>query len=154
MSGRCCCDWVAVLLSGVSFVSGLGLAVAASRSVVWSGSLLSLVGDHPVLACVMEAEVEESSEVDRGGSDVKGLPVAFDTAVADSAVAVGDEPGDGSFDHGSVLPVVVQRCAIGLGGEPDPANRMSGYPISARRTPVWLVMGKLAVHANSPAQRK
>ena len=30
----------------------------------------------------------------------------FETAVADPAVAVGDEPGDGAFDHGPVLAVV------------------------------------------------
>ena len=104
------------MLSGVSFVSGLGLAVAASRSVVWSGSLLSLVGDHPVLACVMEAEVEESSEVDCGGSDAEGLAVAFDASVADSAVAVGDEPGNGSFDHGPVLAVVVESLTFAPSG--------------------------------------
>jgi len=53
-----------------------------------------------------EAEVEEPSQVDGGGSDGEGLAVAFDSSVADSTVAVGDEPGDGSLDHRSVLPVV------------------------------------------------
>ena len=38
--------------------------------------------------------------------------VAFDAAVADAAVAAGDEPGDGSFDHGPPLPVVVGEVAV------------------------------------------
>ena len=46
------------------------------------------------------------------------MAVAFDAAVADSAVAVGDEPGDGSFDHGPVLPVVGEPFTVtpGLAG--------------------------------------
>ena len=35
--------------------------------------------------------------------------VAGDAAVADLAVAAGDEPGDGALDHGPVLPVVLLR---------------------------------------------
>ena len=55
----------------------------------------------------VETEVEESSKVDRSGAHGECLPVACDTAVADSAVPVGDEPGNRSFDHRSVLAVVV-----------------------------------------------
>ncbi len=56
---------------------------------------------------MVESEVEEASQVDGRGSDGEGLAVAFNASVADSAVAVGDEPRNGSFDHRSVLPVVV-----------------------------------------------
>ena len=59
-----------------------------------------------LLAVVVEAEVDESAEVERGDAGGEPLLVAFDAAVADAAVAVGDEPGDGSFDHGSLLAVV------------------------------------------------
>jgi hypothetical protein len=52
---------------------------------------------------VVEAEVQESSEVDRGSAGGECLAIAFDASVADSAVAAGDQPGDGSFDHRSVL---------------------------------------------------
>ena len=64
----------------------------------------------------METEVEESSEVDCGGSDAEGLAVAFDAAVADSAVAVGDEPGNGSFDHGPVVAVVGESLTLAPSG--------------------------------------
>jgi hypothetical protein len=59
-----------------------------------------------------ETEVDESPEVDRGGPDGECVPVGFDAAVTDSAVAVGDEPGDGAFDHRSVLPVVVESFPV------------------------------------------
>ena len=59
----------------------------------------------------MEAEVEESSKVDGGGSGGQGEAVAVDAAVADASVPVGDEPGEGAFDHGSVLAVVVEAGA-------------------------------------------
>ena len=74
---------------------------------MWCPALGGSGGDCPAVVPV-EAEVEESSEVDRCCSDRESEAVAFDAAVADSAVAVGDEPGDGSFDHRPVLPVVVE----------------------------------------------
>jgi hypothetical protein len=55
----------------------------------------------------VESEVEESAEVDGGGSDRQGDPVAVDASAA--AVAVGDEPGNGSFDHRPLLSVVVNE---------------------------------------------
>jgi hypothetical protein len=60
----------------------------------------------------VEAEVEEASEVDGGGSDAEGEAVAVDAAVSAAAVAVGDEPGDGAFDHGPVLSVVVDEDGV------------------------------------------
>jgi hypothetical protein len=56
---------------------------------------------------VVEAEVEESPEVDGGDAGGQADAVAFDASVADSPVVVGDEPGDGAFDHGPVLAVVL-----------------------------------------------
>ena len=66
-----------------------------------------------------EAEVEQSAQVDDGGADAEAEPVAFDAAVADAAVSVGDEPGDGAFDQWPPLPVVVDADAgapVGAGG--------------------------------------
>ena len=60
---------------------------------------------------VVEAEVDESTQVDGGDPDVETGLVAGEAVVADSAVAVGDEPGDGAFDHG---PPDSHKIAIGL----------------------------------------
>ena len=38
--------------------------------------------------------------------------VAFDASVADPAVSVRNEPRDGSFDHGPILPVVVEVVSL------------------------------------------
>ena len=62
----------------------------------------------------IEAEVEEPAEVDRGGSDRQSESVGVDSSVSAAAVAVGDEPGDRSFDHRPMLLVVVDE--IGVGG--------------------------------------
>ena len=59
--------------------------------------------------------MDESAEVDRGDSERETELVAFDAAVADAAVTVGDEPGDGSFDHRSPLAVVVGEVAVAPG---------------------------------------
>lgn len=64
------------------------------------------------------AEVEEASQVDGGDPGGQSDAVSFDAAVGDSPVAVGDEPGEGPFDHGPVLAVVVDAGAVspvGLG---------------------------------------
>ena len=76
-------------------------------------------GEGPAVGGVGEAEVEQPTQVDDGGSDAESEPVAFDAAVADTAVAVGDEPGDGPFDEWPPLPVVVDADAgppVGAGG--------------------------------------
>ena len=51
---------------------------------------------------MVEAEVEEPAEVDGRGSGAEAEAIAFDASEPDAAVPVGDEPGDGAFDHGSV----------------------------------------------------
>ena len=76
-------------------------------------------GEAPAVGGVGEAEVEQSAQVDGGGADAEAEPVAFDAAVADAAVSVGDEPGDGAFDEWPPLPVVVDADAgppVGAGG--------------------------------------
>jgi hypothetical protein len=68
---------------------------------------------------VGEAEVEQSAQVDDGGADAEAEPVAFDTAVADAAVSVSDEPGDGALDEWPPLPVVIDAdpaAPVGTGG--------------------------------------
>ena len=65
------------------------------------------VGQCPAVGGVREAEVEEPTQVDDGCSEVEAEPVAFDTALADAAMVVGDEPGDGAFDHRPPLLVVI-----------------------------------------------
>ena len=67
-----------------------------------------------------EAEVAEPSRVQGGGSDREAELVAFDAAVADAAVAVAGEPGDGSFDQWSVGSVV--RGDIGVGSPALPVG--------------------------------
>ena len=52
-------------------------------------------------------------EVDGGDAGGEAVLVAFDAPVVDPPVAFGDEPGDGSFDHGSELSVVVGEGAVG-----------------------------------------
>ena len=46
-------------------------------------------------AVVVDAEVDETAQVDGGGSVGETELVGGDASVADSSVAVGDEPGDG-----------------------------------------------------------
>jgi hypothetical protein len=67
-------------------------------------------GDGPG-AVVGEAEREEAFEIDRCAAVGPGEPVAVGAAVAESPVAVGDEPGDGAFDYG---PVLVEPVGLGL----------------------------------------
>ena len=73
------------------------------------------LGDRPGLPGVVEAEVDESAEVDRGDSEGELGAVGFDAAVADPASSVGDDPGDGTFDHGPVLAVVGDDLRVGPG---------------------------------------
>src|SRR2546428_9838518 len=63
-------------------------------------------GDRPGSVGSGEAEVEQPAEVQGGGAGLEPGVVLGDASVADLAVPAGDEPGDGAFDHGSVLAVV------------------------------------------------
>ena len=71
----------------------------------------------------VESEVAEVLEVDGAGADASSDPVAFDAAVADLAVTVADEPGEGPFDYWPVPPVDgVELGCVGLaaGGGEEP----------------------------------
>ena len=61
---------------------------------------------------MLESEVQESAQVEHGSAGGERESVAFDAAVADAAVAVGDEPCDGALDEGSVLPIAVGVGAV------------------------------------------
>ena len=54
---------------------------------------------------MVEAEVGEPAEVECGRSEAEAEPVGFDADESDTAVAVGDEPGDGAFNERPVLSV-------------------------------------------------
>jgi hypothetical protein len=58
---------------------------------------------------VVKAKVDESTQVDRGASVSEPDLVADNAAVADPTTAVADEPGDGPFDHWSVLLVWLDK---------------------------------------------
>src|SRR5580765_4185505 len=78
-------------------------------------------GDVPAVV-PGESEVEEASQVDGGGTHGQAEPVAFDAAVADSAVTVSDEPGEGAFDEWPPLPVVIHAGPgppLGSGGSEE-----------------------------------
>lgn len=62
-----------------------------------------------------ESEVDQSAEVEGGGSDVEPGVVLEGAAVAESAVAVVDEPCDGAFDRWSPAAVVGLPVRIGGG---------------------------------------
>ena len=64
---------------------------------------------------MVEAEVDEPSQVDGGDPQRQSGAVRFDTSVADSTVSVGDDPGYGTFDHGPVLAVVGNDGVVGPG---------------------------------------
>ncbi len=68
--------------------------------------------EDPSVGVVGEAEVDESAEVQHCSSGRQGDAVAVGTSVADTAVSVGDEPRNGSFDHGPILPVVVEVVSL------------------------------------------
>ena len=77
-------------------------------------NLKTLVGNWIAIEDVMvEAEVEESAQVDRCGAVSETDAVAFDAAEPDATVVVRDEPCDGAFDHGPVLSVVVEADPVG-----------------------------------------
>ena len=62
---------------------------------------------------MIKTEVDEALKVHGRGPDRECGAVGFDTSVADSSMAMGDDPGDGSFDHGTVLAVVGGADAVG-----------------------------------------
>ena len=68
------------------------------------GSVARWSGQLPGPSVVGEAEGEQAAQVEGGGAVVQPGVVLRDSAVGDAPVAAG-EPGDGSFDHGSVGPV-------------------------------------------------
>src|SRR6266498_2161977 len=82
----------------------------------WSGPSVSAPGpalrECPAGGASDKSEVDESAQVDRSGAQREAVVVALDAAVADPAMSVCDEPGDGTFDHGSPLPVVVGEVAV------------------------------------------
>lgn len=59
-----------------------------------------------------ETEVDQAAQVDGGDAVGETELVAFDAAVAHPTVTVGDEPRDRAFDHGPVLPVVVDEITL------------------------------------------
>ena len=61
----------------------------------------------------IDADGDQSAQVDCGASVSEADLVAGDASVSDFATAVADEPGDGSFDHRAVLPVGL----LELGGQ-------------------------------------
>jgi len=61
---------------------------------------------------VVEAQVDEPSEVDRGDAKRQAVVVALDAAVADAPAAVCDEPGDGPLDHRPPSAVVLGEVAV------------------------------------------
>jgi hypothetical protein len=60
---------------------------------------------------VFEAEVDEASEVE-------GESVGFDADEPDTAMMVGDEPGDGAFDLGAVLAVAGDEVIVAVPSGP------------------------------------
>ena len=99
-------------LAGRVLVVELGVgAVGWSRVLSGQGPGLGGLGG-PAGFVVVEAEVDESLQVDCCCSGGERCAVSFDASVADSSVAFGDEPGDGPFDHGPVLAVVVDADVV------------------------------------------
>ena len=72
------------------------------------------LGDNPIRAGVVEAQSDHSTEIQRGGAVMQPMVVFDDAAVAQPAVAAG-QPGDGAFDHGSVLAVFGQPLWVASG---------------------------------------
>jgi hypothetical protein len=64
---------------------------------------------------VGESEVDQAAEVEGGGAVVEPVVVGGGAAVGQAAVAAGDEPGYGAFDHGPPAPVVVLPGGVGGG---------------------------------------
>src|SRR4051795_10335521 len=70
-------------------------------------------GELPAVG-VAEAEGEEPSEVDGGGTVGQPQPVAGETAVGDASAGA-HEPGEAAFDHGPPASVVVGEVAVAPG---------------------------------------
>src|SRR4051812_50061918 len=71
--------------------------------------------DVPGATGVGESEVDQSAEVERGGSGVEPGVVLDGAAVAQAPVAVVDEPGDGAFDRGPPAAVAGLPAGGGCG---------------------------------------
>src|ERR1700757_4184507 len=76
-----------------------------------------LLGDNPIRAVVGEAQLDEPAQVEGGGSVMEPVIIFADAAVTQFSVAA-SQPGDGAFDHGSVLAVfgLPVRVAGGVAG--------------------------------------
>ena len=75
-------------------------------------------GEGPGGVVVVEAEVDQSFQVDDRGSGGERDLVAVDAAVSAASVAVGDEPGNGAFDERTVLAVVADQVSVGTPSRP------------------------------------
>lgn len=89
--------------------------MALCRRVVPSLTALGYGAMTQVPVVVVEAEVDEPSEVDGGDTGGEAVVVAGHAPVADAAMTAGDEPGDGTFDHGPPLAVVRSEVAVAPG---------------------------------------
>jgi hypothetical protein len=80
-----------------------------------------LLGGKGADKAVCQAQVDRRSEVEGGHQQAEPLIVAGDTAVAELPAAVlrADQPVDGAFHHGPVLPVGVAEF---LAVRPVPAG--------------------------------
>lgn len=76
----------------------------------------SISGEGPAVTVVVEAEGEESPQVDGGGSVGEPELVSVDAAVAKAPVVVGHQPGQGAFDHRPQSAVAVREVGICGGG--------------------------------------
>jgi hypothetical protein len=87
------------------------LSPSAGRRV--DGWVSAFSGCECPAAVPVETEGGESLEVDGRDALSKADAVAFDAAVADFAVSVAYEPGEGAFDHRPVATVdVVELIAV------------------------------------------
>lgn len=85
----------------------------------------------PAVGDAGEAEVDETVDVQGGGPLGEPDPVAFDTAVADHAVRVAHELGDGPLDHGPVLAVEIGELVGGREGANQASHQSVGWRLSA-----------------------
>ena len=104
--------------------------------------LVGVLGDGPSGAVVAESQGDQAAQVQRCGAVVQPVIVAADTTVADLAVAAA-EPGDGAFDHRSILTVLVEPLRVSrfsasrslkliMKAEPDAATVAAGGALGAQ----------------------
>src|SRR3989304_1135142 len=66
----------------------------------------------PAPSGVLQTEVDQTREVNRRDPVRQPHLIADDAAVADPAVAAGDEPGDRSLDHGAMSAVSILELPV------------------------------------------